>query len=95
LKGTCYADGLTPSVWTPEWQIAETVKDGSWCCEVFIPYASLGLESASSASALWRLNVHRCAYAHGTPEDPVLVWGAPDLDAVLHGVLVAFGDEVG
>jgi hypothetical protein len=95
LKGTRYADGHTPGAWAPQWQVAETAEEGQWCCEVFIPYRSLGLEAAPPAGSLWRLNVHRCADAGEAPQAPILVWGAPDFDDVLHGVLVAFGDETG
>lgn len=93
LKGTLYAEGRTASAWNPTWQVAETVAEGHWSCEVFIPYDSLGLGAPPAPGTFWRLNAQLRAGAGTEPGEPILVWGTPGLDDALHGVLIALGDE--
>lgn len=91
MKGTHFVDGGTATPWTSDWRIADTTADGKRYFEVFIPYESLGLATGPSRETLWRLNAQLCAPGGNKPSDPAVVWGSPDFDNVVHGVLISFG----
>ncbi len=80
--------------WEPsdaDWQLASGSDSGPWSAEVSVKLPEL----ASGPMGIFRVNVWVVEEGDSAESNPRLIWGAPDVLDVSHGVLVRRQDPAG
>ncbi len=65
-----------------EWQFSASSEDGNWRCAILIPAKHV------ATGGYARINVHVSTHQENGGTETVWAWGAPQVDQVLHGVLI-------
>ncbi|MBI5095386.1 MAG: serine/threonine protein kinase [Candidatus Hydrogenedentes bacterium] len=75
--------------WDSDWQIADSIEDGTWHAEILIPFAGMAKLRGGPTTDPWRLNCEVTRAQRDGKHDLLVRWGFPGVSEVVHGVKIA------